>query len=269
MITDQPMPLGSDSSVIGFETAGGGWPVWDRYLTLAGRRAYHIGNICNTCAFFFTRMEGANQSISTEEVADRLEAGIQELDHPWLERVGRILPAGRYFPWLHMVRATRVTLGTPHDYFATDQVLLWGIDPFCGLPHNPRTEYYRGTSVALPQKARLFEFIVPMFPHNWLKPEVLAVYRSRRASGPMPTALAISLLDVKAPAVWEKEPDVTAHWCLVHYLLDGHHKLFASTQENRQVGLLSFISVNNGISTVEQIKQSLDALCQQQNEQRR
>jgi len=85
----------------------------------------------------------------------------------------------------------------------------------------------------------------------------------------MPTALAISLLDVKAPAVWEKEPDVTAHWCLVHYLLDGHHKLFASTQENRQVGLLSFISVNNGISTVEQIKQSLDALCQQQNEQRR
>jgi hypothetical protein len=221
MVIDQPIPLGSDSSAIGFETAGGGgWPVWDRYLTLEGRRAYHIGNICNTCAFFFTRLEGANHSVSAEEVAERLEAGIQLLDQPWLEGVGRILPTGQYYPWFHNVRSALVNLGTPHDYFGTDQVSLWGIDPFWGLPHHPRTEYYRGTTVDLPQKTRLFEFIVPMFPHNWLKPEVVSAYRSRPSSEPLPTALAISLLDVKAPAVWENEPEVTSHWCLVHYLLD-------------------------------------------------
>jgi hypothetical protein len=56
---------------------------------------------------------------------------------------------------------------------------------------------------------------------------------------------------------------VTAHWCLVHYLLDGHHKVFAATQENRQVGLLSFVAVDKGVSTVEQIRQSLDALGKQ------
>jgi hypothetical protein len=47
-----------------------------------------------------------------------------------------------------------------------------------------------------------------------------------------------------------------------HYLLDGHHKVFAATETNRQVGLLSFVAADKGISTVEHIKQSLDALCQ-------
>ncbi len=39
-----------------------------------------------------------------------------------------------------------------------------------------------------------------------------------------PTALAVSLLDVKAPAARREQSAVAEHWCVSHYLLDGHHK---------------------------------------------
>src|SRR5205823_5496435 len=108
--------------------------------------------------------------------------------------------------------------------------------------------------------ARLFEFIVPMFPHTWLKPDVVATYRSTSTDGQAPTGIAISMLDVKEPAVWKGEPDVTAHWCLAHYLLDGHHKVFAASQDDRSVGLLSFVALQKGLSTVDQVEQVLNAL---------
>lgn len=259
MKTYGPLKLGSDTSAIGFETAAGGsWPARDRYLTLNGQRAYHIGNACNTCAFFFTRLEGANQSISPDEVAKQLEAGLAEIDETWVERVGRILPTGEYLLMLQEARLSLVDPGKRDDYFANEQVSLWGVDGFWGMPHHPRTEYYRGRTVGIAGRARLFEFVVPMFPHSWLKPEIVMSYQSRLAGDPLPTALAISVLDVKQPAVWEGEPDVTSHWCLAHYLLDGHHKVFAATQAGRKVGLLSFLAVRQGVSTVEQIEQTLD-----------
>jgi len=47
-----------------FETEGGGsWPIWDRFISLDGKHAYNIGNICQTCAFLFRRMGGANRSV--------------------------------------------------------------------------------------------------------------------------------------------------------------------------------------------------------------
>jgi hypothetical protein len=42
-------------SPLGFSTEGGGaWKEWDRFITFEGKKAYHIGNVCGTCPFFFT-----------------------------------------------------------------------------------------------------------------------------------------------------------------------------------------------------------------------
>jgi len=57
---------------IGFATQGGGhWAEWDRYITLDGKRTFHIGNVCGTCAFIFERLEGANNKVSTKELFGR------------------------------------------------------------------------------------------------------------------------------------------------------------------------------------------------------
>jgi len=57
LLAIKPITVSGSRSQIGFETAGNGaWPAWDRYLTLGGRRAYNLGNICGTCRFLFDRL---------------------------------------------------------------------------------------------------------------------------------------------------------------------------------------------------------------------
>ncbi|MFM8831986.1 MAG: hypothetical protein ACKOHM_13400, partial [Spartobacteria bacterium] len=67
-------------SPLGFSTEGGGaWKEWDRFITLEGKKAYHIGNICGTCSFFFERHSGANQSLSPKELQEEITHGITKL----------------------------------------------------------------------------------------------------------------------------------------------------------------------------------------------
>lgn len=253
--------LGSADSAVGFATEGGGnCEVWDRYLTLDGKKAYHIGNICNTCSFFFERLNGANRSVAAAEVADELVSGVASLADGVVEAWGRALPDGEYVACLFEACPTLVTPGSNADYFAQEQVDLWGVDGFWGMPHHPHTDYYRLGSAPVGKEGRVFQFLIPMFPKNWLEAEDIARYTAALGQGGKPTAVAISVLDVKQPAMWNDEPTVTEHWCLAHYLLDGHHKTFAAAQSGQPIRLLSFLAVKEGIAGEEQIREALEAL---------
>jgi hypothetical protein len=249
----QIVTLGSSDSALGFTPAGSGTsPEWDRFLTLDGKPAYHLGNVCNTCAFFFERLDGATHSVTAESLADDLAAGPPSMDPAWTEAVGRLLPVGEYVPFYTQVALRLVTPGQAGDYYAEEQVATWGVDQFWGLPHDPRTEYYRGRVVPLPPASfgarAVFEFVVPMFPRGWLDADRLDEYRARRAPEP-PTALALAVLDVKGPETCAEAPAVAEHWCLAHYLLDGHHKVYAATEAGAPIGLLSFLAVGQSVAT--------------------
>lgn len=41
------------------------------------------------------------------------------------------------------------------------------------------------------------------------------------------------------------------HWCLAHYLLDGHPKVYAAASADAPVGLLSFLAVCQSIAEPE------------------
>jgi hypothetical protein len=43
----------------------------------------------------------------------------------------------------------------------------------------------------------------------------------RFEAGDAPSAVSISLLDIKGPAVWHGEIDPTEHWVFSHFLIDG------------------------------------------------
>lgn len=159
-------------SLLAFEGSGNGpGKVWDRFLTVEGKPAYHIGNVCGTCQFFFERLDGANQSISPAEISDHLRRGLKDIDDSLLDKIKPILPEADYFASLLEVFPDRVLPGSENDYFTNEQVELWGIDGFWNLPHYPKTEYYRSRTKDLGEKRMLFEFVVPMFPGNWLKAE--------------------------------------------------------------------------------------------------
>ncbi len=244
-------------SLLGFETeGGGGWKAWDRFLTIEGKRAYHLGNICGTCAFFFERLGGANCSIDASAVRDAVNAGIESFDSEAAQAFRALLPSGNYKALLLDITPKLITLGSSDDYFASEQVQTWGLDHFWNLPHDPRVQYYRGDSRRIDASACLYEFVIPMVPYNWLKQERVQQYLE---SASRPTAVALSVLDVKQPATSSEEQQRQghdrAHWCLAHYLLDGHHKTFAASKAVRPVSFLSLLAVDKGISSPEQANQ--------------
>ena len=99
-----------------------------------------------------------------------------------------------------------------------------------------------------------------MFPHNWLDQKTLAEYEVSYSRNVMPTAVSISVLDVKEPVQWDGPKDIRSHWCLAHYLIDGHHKVYAAVEEKKPLTLISFLSVSEGVSSAEEIDELVAVL---------
>ncbi len=102
-----------------------------------------------------------------------------------------------------------------------------------------------------------------MFPKNWLSEKTLKAYRNRLSAGEKPTALAVSVLDVRGPAIREEGPKICEHWCLTHYLLDGHHKTYAASLAGTEITLLSFLSTYESVATEENVDRVLEVLATQ------
>jgi hypothetical protein len=170
------------------------------------------------------------------------------------------LPSGLYSALLLECVPKRVLPSEHGDYFREEQVALWGINSFWGLPHYTKTEYYRTGQVTMTDARGLFEFVVPMFPRSFLHADAVISYKTALEAGTTPTALAVSVLDIKQPADWEGDPKINSHWCLSHYLLDGHHKTFAASELGLPISILSFLAVERGVSTREQIAEAIQVL---------
>ncbi len=264
LLATTKISVDKSNSIIAFTTTGNeNWKVWDRFLTIEGKPAYHIGNVCDTCQFFFERLEGANKSISPAEVSETLGNGLQSLDSSLLDKIKLILPVGEYAAMLLSITPHKVSLGSDSDYFVNEQTKLWGIDGFWGLPHSPKVEYYRTLTKKFDDYKQLFEFVVPMYPSGWLGVDAVREYESQISEGLKPTALALSVLDIKQPASWEDaddEVEIKEHWCLTHYLLDGHHKVYATSNLEKPITMLSFLAVKQSIATEVNIATLLDIL---------
>lgn len=147
----------------------------------------------------------------------------------------------------------RLTLPAhPGDYFSEEQVATWGVDPFRGLPEYPQTPYYRTWQTRLDDERHLFEFVVPMVPPAWNESARVAEYEQLLASSSTPTAVAVSLLDIAAPANTSRDTtDYFEHWGLVHFLLDGHHKVEAAARTARPIRLLSLLALDFSNASIE------------------
>jgi hypothetical protein len=245
---------------IAIEHSGQSQGLFTRYLTLHDKRAYELSFSCGTCYFLFERLDGANSTVSVKELDKVLQEGITTIEGALLEHLAPIIPAGRYVVNLVDIVPQLVTPSATNDYFSREQVALWGIDPFWGLPHYPKTEYYRSLIQTIGDEKALFEFVVPMVPKNWLKKDTWTWFAERITTGAKPTALAITVLDVKQPANWEGNPLINEHWCLAHFLLDGHHKMYAASQTNKPITLLSFLAVDECIANEGEVEKALQLL---------
>jgi hypothetical protein len=245
-----PRQLGSTSPVIAITEANAPAENWagKRVLTIEGKAAYEMSFWCGTCPLIFQRLEGANRTLSAESLTQRLDDGLDAYDQAAAEAIAANLQEAEYLPLLLEIHPRLVFPGRDGDYFSEEQVETWGIDPFWGLPENPRTPYYRTPTRVVSVDQLLFEFVVPLVPPNWNDQARVSTYMGLLAVSSRPTCVALGVLDVRHQAVWDTPEGGLVHWGLTHYLLDGHHKIEAAARSGRALRLLSLISIDQSLA---------------------
>ena len=224
-----------------------------RLISLDDKPAFELSWWCGTCAFLFQRLEGAHETMSIAGLQQRLGDGVDGLDDHVIREFEQLLPEGAYLPLLVTLQPRLTFPAGQGDYFGGEQVSTWGLNPFWGLPEYPHTPYYRAFETSIDQDAHLFEFVVPMVPPTWNDAGKVADHVERLRRSGRPTAVAVSTLDVCQPAMADSSTDYYAHWCLTHFLLDGHHKMQAAAESGRPLRLLSLLSVDASLATAEQV----------------
>ncbi|WP_327359988.1 hypothetical protein [Streptomyces sp. NBC_01296] len=86
-----------------------------------------------------------------------------------------------------------------------------------------------------------------MVPPTWNDKERVEEYVALMEQGTVPTAVAISTLDVCQPAI-DRGDDYFVHWGLTHFLLDGHHKLEAAAATGQPVRILSLLALGESLA---------------------
>lgn len=253
LISESRAVLGSLTPLIELTTTGtDDWPAWDRFLAINGSAVVHIGNICGTCSFFFERLDDAARP-PIDVMRAELAKGLVEIDPLVFDSFGALLPKGDYLLALIECTPVRVEQGAGDDYFVADKQDAYD-DPM-----EPNTHYYRlkdRSSIDLGKDqyddpVLGFEFIVPLAQS--IDETTVSVYRASLIAGGCPTAVSLSVLDIKQPY------DGQAHWCMAHYLLDGHHKVEAAAQVAEPITVLAFIPLDGGISSEEHISAFLSS----------
>jgi hypothetical protein len=64
----------------------------------------------------------------------------------------------------------------------------------------------------------------------------------------------------KEKAVYTGDPPISSHACLAHYLVDGHHKVFAAGKARLPLILISFLAIDKGISSTDEIEQVIKGI---------
>jgi len=242
--------------------------LWYAALTVSGKRIFQYGCPCGTCGITFKKVASPADRVSEAEAVNLLG----ELDHVPSEfalgRLARILPQGTYHLRVIEAPVRLVMPGAPDDYFATEVVRLFGLEPpEYEKPQDPGTPYYRlgsdhelsvpysGGEVRLGAdfrytypggvtKTLLTQIVMPLQDPTSLDRDRVEYWKSRSRAGYSLTAFAVSLLDNQSPAVEKGDKDYPykGQMLLTHCLLDGHHRVQAASETDSRVRILTLLA---------------------------
>lgn len=244
-------------------------PTSSRQLFIEGDPSFELSFWCGTCPFLFERKTMGYDISDEREPLGKLERGLDLIDDEVVTAFSRLLPDGAYLPLLVEVTPELVAPYDDRDYFTHEQIATWGIDPNWGLPQNPLTHYYRTFETEVGPDEHLFEFVVPMVQPSWNDEKRVEHYVDLLAGGTKPTAVALSILDRRAPAVASPEADWYAHRAVTHFLLDGHHKFEAAARVGAPLRLLALLSIDESLAGAEAVAGLPDLLRRAPSQRRR
>jgi hypothetical protein len=247
--------INESTSRLSFTTRNDNNRPWWRDLDLDGKPLYHISNICETCTAIFSLATEATLPIAPTDLSERFRGGLKTISETLLETIGKILPDGEYIVGLLNFIPDLVEFEPRENY--NPYFFIWENANPRPVPRNiwPKGDWSepwwaikssKTTRPGLKEKT-LYEAILPLVEKGNLNQTSINSYKEAIEKGDTPTALALSLVDSRYPS--GKGFD----WRLMHFLLDGHHKVMAACQLRRPITLLSFLNISESFARQEWI----------------
>ena len=207
---------------------------WWRYLEINDDLIYLLGNVCETCESFFHRLSNAELPIAPSELSRRLGDGINNLTDEIIDTISLILPEGDFVVGILRVAPSRMRTNPRKFSRRGDR------------RYSPK--HYWGQDSRIDNDTVLHESILPLVSQAQLIKSRIKYYQSQIRSRSIPTALALSIADVRC--VSQRQLD----WKLIHFLIDGHHKIEAASRLRKEITLLSFLSVSESLARSQHTK---------------
>lgn len=226
---------------------------WWRDLDLDGRPLYRIGNICETCAAMFQKQDNATLPLTPSELSALFRSGLDGIPKDVVDTVGSILPKGSYHFSLLNIKPALIK-------FRRTEFYLWENSRPVKVPKGwlPKAEVINPWWFAQPdrspgfQKGKLYEAALPLVSEKYFQRNEIEKYVSAiKKDKSNPTALALSVVDVR----W-----VSARafdWRLIHFILDGHHKMMAASMAGKPITILSFLNIDESFAPKEWIDRTV------------
>ena len=252
--------------VVSFEPCQTSGPEWEKdyskwyhHLTIAGERVFEYGCPCGTCGIVFRKIGSVAYRVSDREAVQLLGNLDAIPSHETLRTLARVLKPGLYCPSIVTGTVQLIEPGASNDYFSTDVVRLFGLEPpDYTEPSGPRTSYYRfGVDRELertgritgPHKALVTAVVMPLHEPSELNRERIEYWKRQYNAGVNITAFAVSVLDNQQPAL--SPPDDTypyeEQFLLTICTLDGHHRIQAAAELGVSVRILSLLAKNSSL----------------------
>ncbi len=246
--------LKNKNPLITFSTTGGDrWKEWDRYIEVENEKAFHIGNICGTCNFFFKKLDGSLMKFNSKKMVEALKFSDMSNTDNIIKKIGSLFESGDYIIIKSEIKPVHTIPFSNLDYFSKEIIDMYGIQEFSGLPFYPGTTYYRDEERVMDEESKQFSFYIPMVPDSWLNQETIHNYENQIQNGIKPVCISIAVLDKKQSVDCPKNIQYSTHYCFANYLIDGHHKIKAASNLKKETDLISFLNIGKGISSIDEI----------------
>lgn len=225
---------------------------WWRDLDLDGQPLYRIGNICDTCEAMFSKYENEKLPLEPSNLAELFRSGLSDIPNDVVDSIAKVLPKGNYVIGLLNFLPALIKFHNPIYY-------LWENSQPVNVPNEwlPQADRIPPWWYAQPdqnpgfQEGKLYEAVLPLVSEKSHNQKQIGRYSSEINNDLKPTALALSVVDVRNVS------GRSFDWMLIHFLLDGHHKMMAASKIGKPITLLSFLNVDESFASKEWIERAI------------
>ena len=206
-----------------------------RQVRVRGLTAYNLGTMCDTCPFLVEQVANITPSLSGKMISNMLRSGLTSISRDLVDSISTLLPSGEY---------AVAMLSTLPKFI---EIKKWAAKRKTNLGYHAgygyiRSDFFAGKKIQVDPFGYVEESILPLYSPHLLDKKTIDQFKHQLKKGGRPTALAVTIVDGKHSMSGDSysAPD---HFNLMHFLLDGHHKVMAAYKIGREIDILSFLRI--------------------------